>query len=191
MDALMVLRTQANQGGKASLSINDFVVRAAALALCEVPEVNVSWHKDDIEHHISVDVSVAVATDGGLVAPIVRDAAAKPLSAIATEILELASRARSNRLRPEELAGGSLTVSNLGTYGVSQFTAIINPPQAAILAVGAAENRPVVTEDGRLQAAIVMTVTLSADHRAVDGAIAAKWLAAFRQLIENPVRMIL
>jgi len=191
MDALLALRSQANHGGAVKLSVNDFIVRAAALALREVPEVNASWHDDDIEYHAGADVSVAVATDGGLVTPIVRDADVKSLSAVSGEIAELAGRAKINRLKPEEFTGGSLTVSNLGMYGISQFAAIINPPQAAILAVGAAERRPVVDDDGQLAAATVMTVTLSADHRVVDGAVGARWLAAFRALIENPVRILL
>ncbi|MGY6268788.1 pyruvate dehydrogenase complex dihydrolipoamide acetyltransferase [Achromobacter denitrificans] len=191
MDALLALRAQANQGGSTKLSVNDFIVRAAALALREVPEVNASWHEDAVEYHAGADISVAVATDGGLVTPIVRDADAKPLSAIAGEISELAGRAKINRLKPEEFTGGSLTVSNLGMYGIGQFAAIINPPQAAILAVGAAERRPVVDADGALAVASVMTVTLSADHRVVDGAVGARWLAAFRALIENPVRILL
>lgn len=191
MDALLALRAQANQGGAAKLSVNDFIVRAAALALREVPEVNASWQDDAIEFHAGADISVAVATDGGLVTPIVRDADVKPLSAIAAEIVELAGRAKVNRLKPEEFAGGSLTVSNLGMYGIKQFAAIINPPQAAILAVGAAERRPVVDDNGDLRAATVMTVTLSADHRVVDGAVGARWLAAFRALVENPVRILL
>lgn len=191
MDALLALRAQANQGGAVKLSVNDFIVRAAALALREVPEVNASWHEDAVEYLAGADISVAVATDGGLVTPIVRDADVKSLSAIAGEIVELAGRAKINRLKPEEFTGGSLTVSNLGMYGISQFAAIINPPQAAILAVGAAEKRPVVDSDGQLAAATVMTVTLSADHRVVDGAVGARWLAAFRTLIENPVRILL
>jgi len=191
MDALLALRAQANQGGAVKLSVNDFIVRAAALALREVPEVNASWHEDAVEYHAGADISVAVATDGGLVTPIVRDADVKPLSAIAGEIVELAARAKVNRLKPEEFTGGSLTVSNLGMYGIGQFAAIINPPQAAILAVGAAERRPVVDENGALAVASVMTVTLSADHRVVDGAVGARWLAALRKLLENPVRILL
>ncbi|PJM86998.1 pyruvate dehydrogenase complex dihydrolipoamide acetyltransferase [Achromobacter ruhlandii] len=191
MDALLALRAQANQGGAVKLSVNDFIVRAAALALREVPEVNASWHEDAIEFHAGADISVAVATDGGLVTPIVRDADVKPLSAIAAEIVELAGRAKVNRLKPEEFTGGSLTVSNLGMYGIKQFAAIINPPQAASMAVGAAERRPVVDDNGDLKAATVMTVTLSADHRVVDGAVGARWLAAFRALIEAPVRILL
>ena len=151
-----------------------------------MPEVNASWQDDAIEYHAGADISVAVATEGGLVTPIVRDADDKSLSAIAAEIVELAGRAKVNRLKPEEFTGGSLTVSNLGMYGIKQFAAIINPPQAAILAVGAAERRPVVGPNGELEAATVMTVTLSADHRVVDGAVGAQWLAAFRARIETP-----
>ena len=191
MDALLALRAQANQAGAIKLSVNDFIVRAAAQALRDVPEVNASWQDDAIEYHAGADISVAVATEGGLVTPIVRDADDKSLSAIAAEIVELAGRAKVNRLKPEEFTGGSLTVSNLGMYGIKQFAAIINPPQAAILAVGAAERRPVVGPNGELEAATVMTVTLSADHRVVDGAVGAQWLAAFRARIENPVRILL
>nr|WP_235489379.1 2-oxo acid dehydrogenase subunit E2 [Achromobacter sp. DMS1] len=190
MDALLALRAQANQGVAVKISVNDFIVRAAALALRAVPEVNACWQEDAIAFHEAADISVAVATEGGLVTPIVRDADRKPLSAIADEIAELAARARINRLRPEEFSGGSLTVSNLGMYGIRQFAAIVNPPQAAILAVGAAERRAVVDEDGGIVAASVMTATLSADHRVVDGAVGARWLAAFRALIENPVRIL-
>lgn len=191
VDALIALRAQANEGGSIKVSLNDFIVRAAARALRDVPEVNVSWQDDAIEFHAGADISVAVATDGGLVTPIVRDADIKPLGVIATEIVELATRARINRLKPEEFTGGSLTVSNLGMYGIDQFAAIINPPQAAILAVGAAQRRPVVDADGEIRAATLMTVTLSADHRAIDGAVGARWLAAFRTLIENPIRLLL
>ncbi|WZB62324.1 pyruvate dehydrogenase complex dihydrolipoamide acetyltransferase [Achromobacter xylosoxidans] len=191
MDALLALRAQANQAGAIKLSVNDFIVRAAAQALRDVPEVNASWQDDAIEYHAGADISVAVATEGGLVTPIVRDADDKSLSAIAAEIVELGYRAKVNRLKPEEFTGGSLTVSNLGMYGIKQFAAIINPPQAAILAVGAVERRPVVGPNGELEAATVMTVTLSTDHRVVDGAVGAQWLAAFRARIENPVRILL
>ena len=190
-DALLALRAQAGQDGGPRPTVNDFIVRAAAQALRDEPGLNVSWQDDALLHHAGADISVAVATDGGLVTPIVRDADAKPLGAIAAEIAELAARARANRLRPEEFTGGSLTVSNLGMHGIDQFAAIINPPQAAILAVGAARRRPVADEDGEIRAAMLMTVTLSADHRAVDGAVAARWLAAFRARIEHPVRILL
>lgn len=191
VDALIALRAQANEAGSVKLSLNDFILRAAARALRDVPEVNVSWNDDAIEFHASADISVAVATEGGLVTPIVRDADIKPLSVIATEMADLAARGRINRLKPQEFTGGSMTVSNLGMYGIDQFTAIINPPQAAILAVGAAQRRPQVDTDGEIRAASLMTVTLSADHRAIDGAVAARWLAAFRTLIENPIRLLL
>lgn len=191
MDALLALRAQANQSGAAKISVNDFIVRAAALALRAVPEVNAAWSDDAIEYHAGADISVAVATDGGLVTPIVRDADIKPLSSIAMQIAELAERARANRLKVDELTGGSLTISNLGMYGIREFAAIINPPQAAILAVGAAEKRAVVDANGTLAAATLMTVTLSADHRVIDGATGARWLAAFKEVIENPVRILL
>jgi pyruvate dehydrogenase E2 component (dihydrolipoamide acetyltransferase) len=191
MDALLDLRKHAKRGGKEKLSVNDFIVRACALALREVPDMNVSWHADEIVFHDTADIAVAIATPGGLVTPVVRHADSKPLRQIATEIADLAHQAREHRLHAETLSGGSMTVSNLGMYGVSQFTAIINPPQAAILAVGAAEARAVVDEAGELRAATMMTVTLSADHRAVDGAIGARWLSAFKHLIENPVRILL
>ncbi|WP_144636521.1 2-oxo acid dehydrogenase subunit E2 [Bordetella genomosp. 13] len=191
MDALLDLREQANAQGARRLSVNDFIVKAAALALVEVPEVNVSWEPDVLVRHASADISVAVATDGGLTTPIVRGAGHKPLGQIADEIAMLAARAREHRLRPEDYTGGSMTISNLGMYGVREFAAIINPPQAAILAVGAAERRAIVDAQGALVAARVMTVTLSADHRAVDGAVGARWLAAFRGLVENPLRILL
>jgi pyruvate dehydrogenase E2 component (dihydrolipoamide acetyltransferase) len=191
MDALLDLRKQAKRGAKEKLSVNDFIVRACALALREVPEMNVSWHADELVFHETADIAVAIATPGGLVTPVVRHADAKPLRQIATEIADLAHQAREHRLHAETLSGGSMTVSNLGMYGVSQFTAIINPPQAAILAVGAAEARAVVDEAGEVRAATMMTVTLSADHRAVDGAVGARWLSAFKHLMENPVRILL
>lgn len=190
-DALLALRAQAGDAGGARPTINDFIVRAAALALREVPELNVSWQEDAVAYHAGIDIAVAVATDGGLVTPIVRDAHAKPMGVIAAETAELAARARAGRLKPEEFTGGSLTVSNLGMYGIDRFAAIINPPQAAILAVGAVQRRPVADDDGTIRAASVMTVTLSADHRTIDGAVAARWLAAFRTLIEQPVRILL
>ena len=190
MDALLALRAQANQPAPSSCRSMTSSC-APPPRLRDVPEVNASWQDDAIEYHAGADISVAVATEGGLVTPIVRDADDKSLSAIAAEIVELAGRAKVNRLKPEEFTGGSLTVSNLGMYGIKQFAAIINPPQAAILAVGAAERRPVVGPNGELEAATVMTVTLSADHRVVDGAVGAQWLAAFRARIENPVRILL
>lgn len=191
MDALLDLREQVCRQGPRKVSVNDFIVKAAALALVEVPEVNVSWEPDALLRHASADICVAVATEGGLTTPVLRNAERKSLVELAGEIAELAGRAREQRLRPEEYSGGSMTISNLGMYGVREFAAIINPPQAAILAVGAAERRAVVDDDGAVTAARMMTVTLSADHRAVDGAVAARWLAAFRQLVEAPLRILL
>jgi pyruvate dehydrogenase E2 component (dihydrolipoamide acetyltransferase) len=191
MDALLALRHQIGDDGQARISVNDFIVRASALALLAVPEVNVAWEDDALIQHDSADIAVAVATEGGLVTPIVRQAHSKTLRQVATEIAELAARGRAQRLKPQEYTGGSMTVSNLGMYGVAQFAAIINPPQATILAVGAAEKRAVVDDTGALAVATMMTVTLSADHRAVDGAVAARWLASFKQLIEHPVRILL
>jgi len=191
MDALLDLREQVCRQGPRKVSVNDFIVKAAALALVEVPEVNVSWEPDALLRHASADICVAVAAEGGLTTPVLRNAERKSLVELAGEIAELAGRAREQRLRPEEYSGGSMTISNLGMYGVREFAAIINPPQAAILAVGAAERRAVVDDDGAVTAARMMTVTLSADHRAVDGAVAARWLAAFRQLVEAPLRILL
>jgi pyruvate dehydrogenase E2 component (dihydrolipoamide acetyltransferase) len=191
MDALLALRREITGDGAQRVSVNDFIVRAAALALRAVPAVNVSWDDDALIHHQTADIAVAVATEGGLVTPIVRQADVKTLRYVSTEIAALATDAREHRLSPAQYTGGSMTVSNLGMYGVANFAAIINPPQACILAVGAAEKRAVVDDDGAIVAATVMTVTLSADHRAVDGAVAATWLAAFHQLIEHPVRILL
>lgn len=191
MDALLALRREIVGDGITRISVNDFIVRAAALALLEVPQVNVSWEDDALVHHDTADIAVAVATEGGLMTPIVRQADTKTLGHVAAEVAALAEKAREQRLSPAQYTGGSMTVSNLGMYGVSHFAAIINPPQATILAVGAAEKRPVVNADGSIVAATVMTVTLSVDHRAVDGAVAAEWLAAFHQLIEHPMRILL
>ena len=174
----------------AKLSVNDFVIRAAALALRKMPAANVSWMEDAVRIYRDADIAVAVATPKGLVTPVVRQADSKSLSQISAEITALAARGREGRLKPEEYQGGGFTVSNLGRYGIREFAAIINPPQACILAVGAAEKRPVV-QDNALAIATVMTCTLSVDHRAVDGALGAEFLAAFRQMIEEPHRMVL
>jgi pyruvate dehydrogenase E2 component (dihydrolipoamide acetyltransferase) len=189
MDRLMALRTEVNAGALRKISVNDFVVRAAAVALKEVPGANVAWTENAMRRFAQADISVAVSTASGLITPIVRAADSKTLSVISAEIAELAARARSGQLRPNEYQGGTFSISNLGMQGVTEFSAIINPPQAAILAVGAIRTMPVV-EDGKLSAAQVMCCTLSVDHRAIDGALAATWLAAFRRLIENPMAML-
>ncbi|QBY55583.1 pyruvate dehydrogenase complex dihydrolipoamide acetyltransferase [Cupriavidus oxalaticus] len=189
MDRLLALRAEINAGAARKISVNDFVVRAVAVALREVPEANVAWTDTAMRQFRSADIAVAVSTDTGLITPIVRAADSKPLSVISAEIAELAARARAGQLRPDEYQGGSFSVSNLGMHGVAEFSAIINPPQAAILAVGATQPVPVV-RDGQVEVAQVMRCTLSVDHRAIDGALAAKWLAAFRRLLENPLAML-
>ncbi|EHP43232.1 dihydrolipoamide acetyltransferase [Cupriavidus basilensis OR16] len=190
MERLLALRTEINANAPRKISLNDFIVRAVAVALREVPDANVGWTDAAMRHFQQADIAVAVSTDAGLITPIVRAADTKPLSLISTEIADLATRARASQLRPEEYQGGSFSVSNLGMFGVSEFSAIINPPQAAILAVGATQAVPVV-EDGELKVGQVMRCTLSVDHRAIDGALAAQWLAAFKRLLENPLSMLI
>jgi pyruvate dehydrogenase E2 component (dihydrolipoamide acetyltransferase) len=171
------------------LSVNDFVIKALALALQRVPDANVSWTDGGMLKHKHSDVSVAVALPGGLITPIVRNAEGKSLSAISNEMRDLAARARAHKLKPQEYQGGTTSVSNLGMYSIKDFTAVINPPQSTILAVGAGEERAVV-RDGQLSVATIMSVTLSCDHRAVDGALGAELVSAFKMLIENPVMMV-
>lgn len=192
IDALLELRGALNcQGnGAYKLSVNDFVIKAAALALRQVPQANAAWAEDAILLFRDIDISVAVATDGGLITPIVREADRKGLSVISSEIKALAGRAREGRLQPAEYPGGGFTVSNLGMYGVRAFSAIINPPQSCILAVGAAERRAVVRGDLCVPATM-MSCTLFVDHRSVDGAIGARYLGAFKALIEQPLHLML
>jgi pyruvate dehydrogenase E2 component (dihydrolipoamide acetyltransferase) len=171
------------------LSVNDFVIKALALALQRVPDANVSWTETGMLKHKHSDVGVAVAMPGGLITPIVRKAETKSLSTISNEMKDLAARARARKLKPQEFQGGTTSVSNLGMYGIKDFTAVINPPQSTILAVGAGEERAVI-KNGKIEAASVMSVTLSCDHRAVDGALGAELIGAFKALIENPVMMV-
>jgi pyruvate dehydrogenase E2 component (dihydrolipoamide acetyltransferase) len=171
------------------LSVNDFVIKALALALQRIPDANVSWTEGGMLKHKHSDVGVAVAMPGGLITPIIRQAETKSLSAISNEMKDFAARARARRLKPQEYQGGTTAVSNLGMYGIKDFTAVINPPHSTILAVGAGEERAVVV-NGKIEAAHVMSVTLSCDHRAVDGALGAELIGAFKKLIENPVMMI-
>lgn len=191
LDRLLAVRGEINESEDAAtkLSVNDLVIKATALALRRVPDVNVSFGGDRLYRYRDVDIAVAVAIPDGLITPIVRNADRKTLSAIALEMRDLAERARAGRLKPEEFQGGSFSISNLGMYGIKDFQAVINPPQAAILAVAAGEPRAVV-RDGALAVATVMTATLSVDHRAIDGALAAEWLQAFKGLIERPLTML-
>ncbi|HEY9567743.1 MAG TPA: 2-oxo acid dehydrogenase subunit E2, partial [Thalassobaculum sp.] len=192
IDALLTVRKQLNDkgGDDFKLSVNDLVIRAAALALKQVPAANASWTEKAIRIYRQVDISVAVAIDEGLITPVIRDAGSKGLKQISAEMKDLAKRARERKLKPEEFQGGTFSISNLGMYGIKDFAAVINPPQGAILAVGAGEQRPVV-KDGALAIATVMSCTLSVDHRVVDGAIGAEFLAAFKKLIEDPLTMLL
>jgi pyruvate dehydrogenase E2 component (dihydrolipoamide acetyltransferase) len=197
IDELMKAREEINSStpktseGKPrfKLSVNDFVIKALALALIKVPAANVSWLDSGMLRHKHADIAVAVAIDGGLITPIVRSAEEKTLGVISNEMRDLGLRARNKKLKPNEYEGGSAAVSNLGMYGVKNFTAVINPPQATILAVGAGEQR-VVARNGKPAVATVMTVTLSCDHRAVDGAVGAELLAAFKGYIEKPVSLL-
>ncbi len=189
VDAVLALREQLQAQAGIKPSVNDFVVKAVALAMKRLPAVNASWGDEAMLRHERVDVSVAVATPGGLVTPIVRDADTKSLAAIQAEVKALAARARDGRLKAEEYQGGGFTISNLGMYGVREFFAIVNPPQAAILAVGACEQRPVV-RDGALAVGMRMTCSLSADHRVIDGALGAEFLAAVRGLVEAPLALL-
>ncbi|HET9536788.1 MAG: pyruvate dehydrogenase complex dihydrolipoamide acetyltransferase [Mesorhizobium sp.] len=200
LDALLALRTQLNgaapmrkseKGDVAAykLSVNDMVIKAMALALMEVPDANVSWTDSNMVRHKHADVGVAVSIPGGLITPIIRRAEEKTLSVISNEMKDLAGRARNRKLKPEEYQGGTTAVSNLGMFGVKDFSAVINPPHATILAVGAGEERAVV-RNGEIKIANVMSVTLSTDHRAVDGALGAQLLAAFKRHIENPMSML-
>ncbi|KAJ3174506.1 pyruvate dehydrogenase complex dihydrolipoamide acetyltransferase component (E2) [Geranomyces variabilis] len=186
-----VLNSQAN--GKYKLSVNDFVIKASALALKAVPEVNSSWQGSTIRQFNNADIAVAVATDNGLITPIVTSAEHRGLSTISTTVKELAARARINKLQPNEYQGGTFTISNLGMYGISHFTAIINPPHSSILAVGGATDKLVLddAEERGFRNTKVMNVTLSCDHRVVDGAVGSKWLGVFKGLIENPLTMLL
>ena len=186
---LLDLRKKLNEVSQVKISVNDMVIRAVAAAFMDVPEANVVWTQDQMLVYESADIAIAVATDGGLLTPVLRGVEKRSLSNIAASVRDLADRARSGKLRQEELEGGSFAITNLGMYGTEQFNAIINPPQSGILAVGAASERPVV-KDGQLAVGNVMTVTLSADHRAVDGALAAQWLKAFQFRIENPLTML-
>ena len=188
LEARKSLNAKAAEGIK--ISVNDMIIRAAAMALIAVPEANASWEGENTRLFRHADIAMAVAIDGGLITPIVWAAEQKGLAALSQVTTDLAARARDGKLAANEYTGGSLTISNLGMFGVREFAAVINPPHGGILAVGAGEQRPIVI-DGNLAVATVMSVTLSADHRAVDGAVGARWLQAFKGFVENPVTMLL
>lgn len=186
IDPLLALRKQINDNAEGfKISVNDFIVKAVAKGLKDVPAANASWQDDAILLYDDIDVSVAVATPSGLITPVVKQADIKPLSEISNEVKDLAGRAKENKLKPEEFQGGGFTISNLGMYGIKEFSAIINPPQSCILAVGAGEQRAIV-KDGEIKIATMMSCTLSVDHRSVDGAVGAEFLKAFKKYIENP-----
>jgi pyruvate dehydrogenase E2 component (dihydrolipoamide acetyltransferase) len=189
VDELIALRSRINETSAVKISVNDFVVMAVAAAFADVPEANVTWSDEGLVAHGSVDVSIAVATEGGLVTPVLRGVEGRRLSGIARETRALAERARERRLLQHELEGGTFAVSNLGMYGTLEFSAIINPPQSGILAVGAARPQPVVA-DGAVTVATVIKCVLSVDHRAIDGALAARWLSAFTTRMQDPMGMI-
>ncbi len=191
IDKLLELRKQLNaklDDGK--LSVNDFIIRACGLALRKVPMANVQFGGDKLYKFERADISVAVAIDGGLVTPVVKGACGKGLKSISAEVKELAAKARDGKLMPEDYMGGTFSISNLGMYGIKEFSAVINPPQGAILAVGAGKQQPVI-KDGEVKAATVMNMTLSCDHRAIDGAVGAEFLAALKDYLEEPLTMML
>ena len=195
IDQLLEMRSDLNgraqQGEKIyKISVNDFIIRATALAMRKVPRVNTSWTKAAILQYDNIDISVAVSTSDGLITPIIRNADQKGLADISIEMKQLALRARDNKLLPEEFQGGGFTISNLGMYGVKEFTSIINQPQSCILSIGAGEQRPTVI-DGALGISTVMSCTLTSDHRTVDGALAAEFMHVFKVMVEDPLTMLL
>jgi pyruvate dehydrogenase E2 component (dihydrolipoamide acetyltransferase) len=193
LDALLQLRTEMNGALEArgvKLSVNDFVIKACALALQQVPECNSVWAGDRILRLKPSDVAVAVAIEGGLYTPVLRDAESKSLSVLSDEMKDLAVRARTRKLAPDEYQGGSFAISNLGMMGVESFDAVINPPHASILAVGAGVRRPIVGASGEIEIATTMTITLSVDHRVIDGALGAAFLDAIRKNLEGPLAML-
>ena len=190
VDALQDLRCQLNEISDRHLTVTDFLVSAVAHAFVTVPDANVIWTDDALRKFSRVDVSIVVATDGGLLAPVIRDVASRSLTEVSAAISDLSVRARSGKILQSELEGGSFTITNLGMYGTREFSAILNPPQSGILAVGAARTAPLVL-DGNIIAGTVMDCTLSVDHRAIDGALAATWLAAFANAIENPLTILI
>lgn len=195
MDKLMATRAALNKNSEKTgvkLSVTDFIIKASARALMDVPEVNSSWMGDTVRRYHAADISLAVQTDHGLMVPIVKDADTKGLSSISADVKELAGRARDNKLTPADYTGGTFTISNLGMFGVKQFCAIVNPPQACILAVGGSDKRVIPGKvEGTYEEGSFMCATISCDHRVVDGAVAAQWLASFKKYMEDPMTMLL
>lgn len=196
VDNLLKLRAKLNKSSPVKISVNDLVIKAASLAAKKVPETNSQWMGDAIREFRNVNMCVAVQTDHGLMVPVIKNTHIRGLSDIAANVKEAAGRARENKLKPEELSGGTFTISNLGMFGVHNFSAIVNPPQACILAVSAAQKQVVVNENAKegedpYRVANKMQVTLSSDHRVVDGAVAAMWGQEFKKVIENPELMLL
>ena len=193
LDKLLIIRSEMNAGlidQGIKISVNDFIVKASSLALQDIPQANVVWAQDRILQMTSSDVAVAVSVEGGLFTPVIFDSEKKTLSSLSLEIKDLASRARKKKLSPNEYQGGSFAISNLGMMGVENFDAVINPPHGSILAVGAGTKKPIVKEDGAISAATIMSLTLSVDHRAIDGALGAEFLAKITNYLENPLTML-
>jgi pyruvate dehydrogenase E2 component (dihydrolipoamide acetyltransferase) len=193
LDKLLIIRSEMNAGlidQGIKISVNDFIVKASSLALQDIPQANVVWAQDRILQMTSSDVAVAVSVEGGLFTPVIFDSEKKTLSSLSSEIKDLASRARKKKLSPNEYQGGSFAISNLGMMGVENFDAVINPPHGSILAVGAGTKKPIVKEDGAISAATIMSLTLSVDHRAIDGALGAEFLARITHYLENPLTML-
>ena len=193
LDALLSFRAQLNkqlESRGVKLSVNDFIIKAVAIALQQVPEANAVWAGDRVLQMKASDVAVAVAIEGGLFTPVLQDADSRSLSALSVQMKDMASRARDRKLAPSEYQGGSFAISNLGMFGIDNFDAIVNPPHAGILAVGAGKKQPVVGADGELKVATVMSVTMSVDHRVIDGAVGANLLNAIVDNLENPIAML-
>jgi pyruvate dehydrogenase E2 component (dihydrolipoamide acetyltransferase) len=192
IDQLLKIRSTLNSksNDKYKISVNDMIIKAASSSLIKVPKANASWENENTRYFNNTDISVAVAIEGGLITPIIKDVQSKGLLEISEDMKILANKAKDGKLLPEEYVGGSFSISNLGMYGIKEFSAVINPPQGAILAIGSGEKRPIVLND-QLTIASIMTVTLSCDHRVVDGAVGAQFLSVFKDFIENPSLMLL